>query len=82
VRARALAAVLELERFLEMLAGPAREQGFLELRYRLEDGERMGRCFEHDTRLPGFSGDEQVPAPELGRRPRAGVSARAGLEAA
>jgi hypothetical protein len=37
-------------RFLATLAGSAEPGALLELRYRLEDGQRMGQLFEHPTR--------------------------------
>jgi RepB DNA-primase from phage plasmid len=51
-------------RFLAMLAGPAEARGFIELRYRLDDGQRMGQVFERPTRLRGLA----TRAIALGRR--------------
>jgi hypothetical protein len=51
-------------RFLAALAGPADPEEFLELRYRLEDGQRMGQLFERPERLRGLA----TRAIALGRR--------------
>ena len=42
-------------RFLAALAGPRDEGELLELRYRLDDGQRMGQLFDHPTRLSGLA---------------------------
>ena len=51
-------------RFLSTLAGAADPGELLELRYRLDDGERMGRVFERPARLRGLA----TRAIALGRR--------------
>src|SRR4051794_26052606 len=51
-------------RFLTALAGEADPNGFLELRYRLDDGRRMGQLFEPPARLRGLA----TRAIFLGRR--------------
>src|SRR4051794_27103242 len=51
-------------RFLAALAGRADPNDFLELRYRLEDGQRMGQLFERPERLRGLA----TRALALGRR--------------
>jgi RepB DNA-primase from phage plasmid len=51
-------------RFLAALTGPADPEEFLELRYRLEDGQRMGQLFERPERLRGLA----TRAIALGRR--------------
>jgi hypothetical protein len=51
-------------RFLAALAGPRDDGEFLELRYRLDDGQRMGQLFDHPTRLRGLA----TRAVALGRR--------------
>src|SRR3954447_18231068 len=51
-------------RFLAALAGWADPNEFLELRYRLEDGQRMGQLFERPERLRGLA----TRAIALGRR--------------
>jgi hypothetical protein len=51
-------------RFLAALAGWADPTEFLELRYRLDDGQRMGQLFERPTRLRGLA----TRAIALGRR--------------
>jgi hypothetical protein len=51
-------------RFLAALAGSADPNEFLELRYRLDDGERMGQLFERPARLRGLA----TRAIALGRR--------------
>jgi hypothetical protein len=50
--------------FLAALAGRADPNEFLELRYRLEDGQRMGQLFERPERLRGLA----TRAIFLGRR--------------
>jgi hypothetical protein len=42
-------------RFLATLAGSADRGALLELRYRLEDGQRMGQVFDRPTRLRGLA---------------------------
>ena len=42
-------------RFLAALAGTARRGELIELRYRLEDGQRMGQVFERPDRLRGLA---------------------------
>ena len=51
-------------RFLAALAGPRDDGEFLELRYRLDDGQRMGQVFDYATRLRGLA----TRAVALGRR--------------
>src|SRR5215213_1281761 len=51
-------------RFLAALAGSAERGEFLELRYRLEDGQRMGQVFECPSRIRGLA----TRAIALGRR--------------
>src|SRR5215217_5585419 len=51
-------------RFLAALAGPRDGGELLELRYRLDDGQRMGQLFDHRTRLSGLA----TRAVALGRR--------------
>src|SRR3954447_4280704 len=51
-------------RFLAALAGSADPDEFLELRYRLDDGQRMGQLFERPERLRGLA----TRAIALGRR--------------
>jgi hypothetical protein len=51
-------------RFLAAVAGPADSGELLELRYRLDDGERMGQVFDRPTRLRGLA----TRAVILGRR--------------
>jgi RepB DNA-primase from phage plasmid len=51
-------------RFLAALAGSAERGEFLELRYRLEDGQRMGQVFECPSRVRGLA----TRAIALGRR--------------
>src|SRR3954471_6039168 len=51
-------------RFLAALAGWADPTDFLELRYRLDDGQRMGQLFERPERLRGLA----TRALALGRR--------------
>ena len=51
-------------RFLSMLAGDSRVGELLELRYRLDDGQRMGQVFDPPTRLRGLT----TRAIALGRR--------------
>jgi hypothetical protein len=51
-------------RFLSMLAGSADRGELLELRYRLDDGYRMGQVFDQPTRLRGLA----TRAIALGRR--------------
>jgi hypothetical protein len=51
-------------RFLAALAGPCDGGELLELRYRLDDGQRMGQLFDHPTRLSGLA----TRAVALGRR--------------
>ena len=51
-------------RFLASLAGTARRGELLELRYRLDDGQRMGQVFDRPTRLRGLA----TRAIVLGRR--------------
>src|SRR5215204_2633951 len=51
-------------RFLAALAGPAERGELLELRYRLDDGQRMGQVFDRPTRLRGLA----TRAIALGRR--------------
>jgi hypothetical protein len=51
-------------RFLAALAGSAERGEFLELRYRLEDGQRMGQVFERPSRVRGLA----TRAIALGRR--------------
>ena len=51
-------------RFLAALAGPRDGGELLELRYRLDDGQRMGQLFDHPTRLSGLA----TRALALGRR--------------
>jgi hypothetical protein len=41
--------------FLSALVGSARPDEFVELRYHLEDGERMGQLFESTHRLPALA---------------------------
>jgi hypothetical protein len=50
--------------FFGALAGPRNDSEFLELRYRLDDGQRMGQLFDHPTRLRGLA----TRALALGRR--------------
>src|SRR3954449_1724871 len=50
--------------FLAVLAGWADPTEFLELRYRLDDGQRMGQLFERPERLRGLA----TRAIALGRR--------------
>ena len=51
-------------RFLKALAGAAARGELLELRYRLEDGQRMGQIFYPPDRLHGLA----TRAIALGRR--------------
>src|SRR4051794_9793290 len=51
-------------RFLAALAGPADRGELLELRYRLDDGHRMGQVFDRRPRLRGLA----TRAIALGRR--------------
>ena len=51
-------------RFLAALAGTAERGELLELRYRLDDGQRMGQIFNRPTRLRGLA----TRAIALGRR--------------
>ena len=51
-------------RFLAALAGTAHRGELIELRYRLEDGQRMGQVFERPDRLRGLA----TRAIALGRR--------------
>ena len=51
-------------RFLAALAGSANRGELLELRYRLDDGQRMGQVFDRPTRLRGLA----TRAIGLGRR--------------
>jgi hypothetical protein len=51
-------------RFLGTLAGAAHRGELIELRYRLDDGERMGQVFERRSRLRGIA----TRAIALGRR--------------
>src|SRR4051794_19891414 len=51
-------------RFLAALAGAADHGEFLELRYRLDDGRRMGQIFDRPSRLRGLA----TRAIALGRR--------------
>lgn len=51
-------------RFLAALAGTAQSSELLELRYRLEDGQRMGQLFDRPDRLRGLA----TRAIALGRR--------------
>src|SRR5215211_5979247 len=51
-------------RFLAALGGPAARGELLELRYRLEDGQRMGQVFDRPHRLHGLA----TRAIALGRR--------------
>src|SRR5439155_13542476 len=51
-------------RFLTALAGDAGSDELLELRYRLDDGQRMGQLFERPSRLRGMA----TRALALGRR--------------
>ena len=51
-------------RFFGALAGPADCRELLELRYRLDDGQRMGQLFDRTTRLRGLA----TRAIVLGRR--------------
>jgi hypothetical protein len=51
-------------RFLAALAGPADRGELLELRYRLDDGQRMGQVFDRPTRLRALA----TRAIALGRR--------------
>src|SRR3954467_13031335 len=51
-------------RFLAALVGCADPTDFLELRYRLDDGQRMGQLFERPERLRGLA----TRAIALGRR--------------
>jgi hypothetical protein len=51
-------------RFLTALAGPCDDGEFLELRYRLDDGQRMGQLFDRPTRLRRLA----TRALALGRR--------------
>ena len=51
-------------RFLAALAGSADRGELFELRYRLDDGQRMGQVFDHPTRLRGLA----TRAIVLGRR--------------
>src|SRR3954447_14168048 len=53
-----------VSRFLAVLAGSAGGGELLELRYRLDDGERMGQVFDCPTRLRGLA----TRAVALGRR--------------
>jgi hypothetical protein len=53
-----------VSRFLAALAGSAGRGELLELRYRLEDGQRMGQVFDRPTRLRGLA----TRAVALGRR--------------
>jgi hypothetical protein len=50
--------------FLTALAGPCDGGELLELRYRLDDGQRMGQLFDHPSRLSGLA----TRAVALGRR--------------
>src|SRR3954454_5186599 len=51
-------------RFLAALAGTAQRGELVELRYRLEDGQRMGQVFDRPSRVRGLA----PPATALGRR--------------
>src|ERR671937_1108969 len=51
-------------RFLAALAGSAGRGELLELRYRLEDGQRMGQVFDRPDRIRGLA----TRALALGRR--------------
>ncbi len=51
-------------RFLAALAGSADRDDLMELRYRLDDGQRMGQVFDRPTRLRGLA----TRAIALGRR--------------
>src|SRR5256885_2930622 len=51
-------------RFLAALAGSAGRGELLELRYRLDDGQRMGQVFDYPARLRGLA----TRAIALGRR--------------
>jgi hypothetical protein len=51
-------------RFLAVLAGPRDSKELLELRYRLDDGQRMGQVFDRPARLRGLA----TRAIALGRR--------------
>jgi hypothetical protein len=51
-------------RFLTALAGAADRDELLELRYRLDDGQRMGQVFDRPARLRGLA----ARAIALGRR--------------
>jgi len=51
-------------RFLAALIGPGEHGELLELRYRLDDGQRMGQVFDRPTRLRGLA----TRAIMLGRR--------------
>ena len=51
-------------RFLAALAGSADDRELLELRYRLDDGERMGQVFDRPSRMRGLA----TRAVALGRR--------------
>ena len=53
-----------ITRFLAALAGPQDTGQLLELRYRLEDGMRMGQVFDHHAHLRGLA----TRAIALGRR--------------
>src|SRR5829696_8468216 len=53
-----------VSRFLAALAGPREDGELLELRYRLEDGQRMGQVFDPPARLRGLA----TRAIALGRR--------------
>ena len=53
-----------VSRFLAALAGSAGRGELLELRYRLDDGQRMGQVFDPPTRLRGLA----TRAVALGRR--------------
>src|SRR3954468_4449050 len=53
-----------VSRFLAPLAGSAGRDELLELRYRLDDGQRMGQVFDRPTRLRGLA----TRAIRLGRR--------------
>lgn len=64
MRAPATPAHCRVVRFLSALAGDARPGELLELRYRLDDGERMGQLFEPVGRLQGLA----TAAVALGRR--------------
>jgi hypothetical protein len=61
-------------RFLAALAGSAGGGERLELRYRLEDGQRMGQVFDRPTRLRGLA----TRAVALGRRTDVTSAARPG----